>query len=95
MSMVLTQTYLEPQQKKSLAEFSKATGRKVSDLMRDAVDSLLLGVNPEELKQLDSATRHASVDIKAMIQTLDENAAEHHTFMAQMQALQAQAKNAP
>jgi hypothetical protein len=78
MSMVLTQTYLEPQQKKSLAEFSKATGRKVS-----------------ELKQLDSATRHASVDIKAMIQTLDENAAEHHTFMAQMQALQAQAKNAP
>jgi hypothetical protein len=87
MSLILTQVYLEPRQKKELAAKAKATGRKSSDLMREAVDGLLLGVNPEELRQLDETTRRAEADITSMIKTLDANAKSHKAFMAQIARL--------
>lgn len=87
MAFVLTQVYLEAKQKKELAAKAKATGRKASDLIREAVDALLLGVNPEELKQLDEATRHAEVDIKEMVKSLDANAKGHKAFMAEIAKL--------
>jgi hypothetical protein len=94
MTLVLTQVYLEPKQKKELAAKARATGRKSSDLVREAVDALLLGVSPAELAQLDEATRHAEADIKAMVKTLDANAKGHKAFMAEMARLRAAADKA-
>ena len=39
--MVRTQLYLTPQEREGLAALSLATGRKQSDLMREAVDRLI------------------------------------------------------
>jgi predicted DNA-binding protein len=89
MALVLTQVYLEPKQKKELAAKAKATGRKSSDLVREAVDGLLLGVSPVELAQLDEATRRAEADIKAMVKALDANAKSHKAFMAEITKLRA------
>ena len=91
MALVLTQVYLEPDQKKGLAAKAKATGRKSSDLLREAVDGLLLGVSPVELAQLDEATKRAEVDIKAMVKALDANTKSHKAFMAEIATLRAAA----
>jgi hypothetical protein len=87
MPLVLTQVYLDARQKKALAAQAKKTGRKTSDLLRDAVDALLLGVTTEDLKQLDAATRQAEADIKNMIKVLDASAKQHRVFMADMAKL--------
>jgi hypothetical protein len=89
MALVLTQVYLEPKQKKELAAKAKATGRKSSDLVREAVDGLLLGVSPIELAQLDEATKRAEADIKAMVKALDANAKSHKAFMSEIKRLRA------
>jgi hypothetical protein len=91
MALVLTQVYLEPKQKKELAAKAKATGRKSSDLVREAVDGLLLGVSPVELAQLDEATKRAEADLKAMVKALDANARSHKAFMAEITKLRAAA----
>jgi hypothetical protein len=87
MPLVLTQVYLEARQKKALAAQAKKTGRKTSDLLRDAVDALLLGVTTEDLKQLDAATRQAEADINDMIKVLDASAKQHRVFMGDMAKL--------
>ncbi len=92
MGLVLTQVYLEPRQKKDLAAKAKATGRKSSDLLREAVDALLLGVNTEELLQLEEATKRAEKDINAMVKTLDANAKGHKAFMAEIAKLRGAAE---
>jgi hypothetical protein len=89
MSMILTQVYLEPEQKKALTQKARKTGRKASDLVREAVDGLLLGVNPDELRQLDEATRRAEKDLLAMVECLDANALEHRAFVTAMRKLRA------
>jgi predicted DNA-binding protein len=88
---VLTHIYLEPDQAEALNAVAKATGRKSSDLVREAVDGLLLGVSQTELAQLDEATKRAAVDIKAMVKALDANARSHKAFMAEMARLRAAA----
>ena len=70
---------------------AKATGRKSTDLIRDAVDGLLLGVSPIELAQLDEATRLAETDIKAMVTALDANTKSHKAFLAEIGKLRASA----
>ena len=92
MALVLTQVYLEANQKKALAAKAKSSGRKASDLMRDAVDALLLGVNPQELKQLDEATKRTEADLQHMLRSLEANAKAHKSFMAEMARLR---KSAP
>jgi len=87
MPLVLTQVYLEANQKKALSARAKKTGRNASDLVREAVDALLLGVSTAELKPLDDATRRAEADIKAMVKTLDATAREHRGFMAEIARL--------
>ena len=87
MSLVLTQVYLESEQKKALAAQAKKSGRKASELVREAVDALLLGVSTEELKQLDAASRQAAADIKDMVRMLDSNAKRHKAFLAEMARL--------
>lgn len=88
MAMVLTQVYLEARQKKALAAKAKKTGRKSSDLVREAVDALLLGVSADELRQFEAASRLAEADLKQMIATLDANAKQHKAFMAEIARLQ-------
>jgi hypothetical protein len=87
--MILTQVYLEKAQKQALAVHAKQTGRKASDLMRDAVDALLLGVTPTELKQLDAATKIAQRDIKDMVAAMDAGAKRHKSFMAEIGRIKA------
>jgi hypothetical protein len=84
MTLVLTQVYLDRQQKKALAARAKKSGRKTSDLVREAVDALLLGVSTEELKQLDEATKRAEADIKEMVKILDGNARQHRSFVTEI-----------
>ena len=81
MSMVLTQVYLETAQKKALAAHAKRNGRKVAEVMRDAVDAALLGVTTEELKRLDDASRKAGEFIDAIRTDLADNTKEHKSFM--------------
>lgn len=90
MALVLTQVYLDAQQKKALAAQARRSGRKASDLIREAVDALLLGVNPDELRQLDEATRRAEADIRSMVKSLDANAKQHKAFMHEIARLRAE-----
>ena len=87
-SMVLTQVYLEPVQKKALSGQAKKTGRSVSELMRDAVDAAIAGVTTDELKTLDQGTRKAQQDIQFMLSELKANTTEHSAFMREMAKLQ-------
>lgn len=93
-TMVLTQVYLEPIQKKALSGQAKKTGRSVSDLMRDAVDAALAGVTTDELKTLDQGTRKAQEDIQSMLTELKANTGEHNDFLRQMAKLQKAAAQA-
>jgi hypothetical protein len=88
MGMVLTQVYLETAQKKALAAHAKRSGRKVSDVMRDAVDAALLGVTTDELKLLDEASRKASEHIDAMREDLAGNSKDHKRFLRAITKLQ-------
>ena len=83
-SMVLTQTYLEPQQKKALTAQARQSGRKVSELMRDAVDAAIAGVTIEDLRTLDEGTRRAQSELTAMLADLQTNAREHAAFMRKL-----------
>ncbi len=87
-SMVLTQVYLEPQQKKALAAQAKQSGRKVSELMREAVDAAIAGVTTDDLRVLDEGTRRAQGDLKAMLAELKTNSDEHTAFMREIGKLQ-------
>lgn len=87
-SMVLTQVYLEPAQKQALTSQAKKSGRKVSEIMRDAVDSAIAGVTLVDLKMLDEGTKRAQGDINAMLTQLKENTGEHTAFMREIAKLQ-------
>lgn len=83
-SMILTQTYLEPQQKKALAAQARQSGRKVSELVREAVDAAIAGVTTDDLRVLDEGSRRAQDELRAMLADLQANAAEHAAFMRQI-----------
>jgi hypothetical protein len=87
-SMVLTQVYLEPAQKQALTSQAKKSGRKVSEIMRDAVDSAIAGVTLVDLKMLDEGTKRAQGDINAMLAQLKDNTSEHTAFMREIAKLQ-------
>lgn len=87
MSMILTQVYLETAQKKALAAHAKRNGRKVAEVMRDAVDAALLGVTTGELTRLDEACRKAGEFIDAIRADLANNTKEHNSFMRQIAKL--------
>ena len=87
-SMVLTQVYLEPAQKQALTVQAKKSGRKVSEIMRDAVDAAIAGVTLDDLKMLDVGTKRAQDDINAMLAQLKDNTSEHTAFMRDIAKLQ-------
>ena len=88
MSMVLTQIYLETTQKKALAAHAKRNGRKVAEIIRDAIDAALLGVTADDLKLLDEASRKASTFITEIREDLASNSKDHKAFMREMAKLQ-------
>ena len=87
-SMVLTQVYLEPSQKLALASQAQKSGRKVSEIMRDAVDAAIAGVTLEDIQTLDMGTQRAQSDISAMLTELKGNTTEHTAFMRELADLQ-------
>lgn len=87
MSMVLTQVYLETAQKKALTAHAKRSGRKVAEVMRDAVDAALLGVTTDELRLLDEASLKAGEFIDAMRTDLATNTKDHKSFMREIAKL--------
>ena len=82
MTMVMTQVYLDANQKKSLALKAKREGTTLSELLRDAGDAALLGISSGELRQLDAATRRAEADLAEITRVLDADAKAHKAFMA-------------
>ena len=87
-SMVLTQVYLEPSQKQALTIQAQKSGRKVSEIMRDAVDAAIAGVTLEDIQTLDMGTQRAQSDIHAMLADLKTNTSEHTAFMREIVQLQ-------
>lgn len=87
-SMVLTQVYLEPAQKQALTSQAQKSGRKVSEIMRDAVDAAIAGVTLDDIQTLDMGTQRAQSDINAMLQELKANTSEHTAFMQEIAQLQ-------
>ncbi len=65
-TLSITQVYLEANQKKALQVRAKERGTKVSEEIRNAIDAYLEGISIEELRLLDSASKHAGAEIEAM-----------------------------
>jgi BMFP domain-containing protein YqiC len=70
-SRQLTQVYLDAEQKAALQKRAKEKGSKVAEEIRNAVDTYLTGVTPEELELLDIASREAAKEFDAMSKTLE------------------------
>lgn len=90
-TLQLTQVYLEPDQKKALSAKAKTQGVKLSEVIRDAVDTYLAGVTSEELKLLDAATRKAAEDFDAMSKQLDTTNAKLDRALAEIARLRRKA----
>jgi predicted DNA-binding protein len=84
MALALTQVYLEPEQKKSLAARAKEIGRKPSEAIREAIDAYIAGVTIDDLKLLDVATRQAEKDLKEMVKVLDASQKRSNAFFAEI-----------
>ena len=64
------------------------SGRKVSKIMRDAVDAAIAGVTLEEIYTLDMGIHRAQGGISAMLADLKDNTPEHTAFMHEIDKLQ-------
>jgi hypothetical protein len=87
MPLALTQVYLEPTQKKALAERAKKVGRKPSEAIRDAIDAYVAGVTVDDLKLLDVATKKAEKDLKEMVSLLDAGQKRADKFFAEIEKI--------
>lgn len=89
MALTLTQIYLEPEQKKSLAARAKEIGRKPSEAIRDAIDAYVAGVTIDDLRLLDVATQRAEKDLKEMVKVLDAGQKRAKVFFAEIEKIKA------
>jgi hypothetical protein len=89
-SLVLTQVYLEHEQKAALQKKAKAKGTKVAEEVRSAVDAYLAGVTAEELELLDATTREAEKHLDAMCADLDRVNKRLDTAFAELAKIRAQ-----
>jgi hypothetical protein len=89
MALTLTQVYLEPSQKISLAARAKEMGRKPSEAIRDAIDAFVAGVTVEDLKLLDTATLKAQKELKEMVAVLDAGQKRSTKFFAEIEKIKA------
>jgi hypothetical protein len=89
MAFALTQVYLNPVQKKSLAARAKEIGRKPSEAIRDAIDAYVAGATVDDLKLLDIATKKAEKDLKEMVTLLDAGQKRATKFFADIEKIKA------
>ena len=89
---LLTQVYLDPDQKMALQKRANAKGTKLSEEIRNAVNTYLAGVTTEELELLDAASREAEKELKAMAQTLDTTNTRLDAVFVELERLQAERK---
>jgi predicted DNA-binding protein len=94
MALALTQVYLEPLQKQSLAARAKEIGRKPSEAIRDAIDAYIAGVTVDDLKLLDVATKQAEKDLKEMVKLLDAGQKRANSFFAEIEKIKANSAKA-
>jgi hypothetical protein len=87
MALVLTNIYLEPDQKKFLERQAKRNGSNVSVEARNAIDLYKLGISVEEMEMLDKATAKAKSDIDDMIDILDKGAIRADAFFKQIELI--------
>ena len=82
MSLILTNIYLEPSQRKALQARAKRNRTSLSVEARKAIEAYAAGLSVEELRLLDEATRKAKRDIDEMIAVLDAGVARSKRFFA-------------
>ena len=87
---LLTQVYLDPDQKKALQKRARAKGTKLSEEIRNAVNTYLAGVTTEELELLDAASREAEKELEAMAQILDTTNTRLDDVFVELERLQAE-----
>ncbi len=75
MSLILTNIYLEPAQRKALQARAKRNRTSLSVEARKAIEAYNAGISVDELRLLDEATRKASQEFDEMIAVLDARAA--------------------
>ena len=87
MSLVLTNIYLEPAQRKALQARAKRNRTSLSVEARKAIEAYNAGISVDELRLLDEATRRAGEDIDAMIAVLDAGAARSKRFFSAIERI--------
>ena len=87
MSLILTNIYLEPAQRKALQARAKRNRTSLSVEARKAIEAYNAGISVDELRLLDEATRKASRDIDEMIAVLDAGAARSKRFFSAIEKI--------
>ncbi len=87
MSLVAQMVHLESEQKQALAELARRRGGSLSAEVRQAISQHLDSVSNEELVLLDTLSRQAEEDIRAMVELLNGNQREHQAFLEEMARL--------
>ena len=90
-TLQLTQVYLEPAQKAALSKKAKAAKIGVSEVIRDAVEAYLAGMSIEDLRLLDSATKHAKAEFDEMTAQLKATNTKLDDAFRQIEAMRLKA----
>jgi hypothetical protein len=89
MAAVLTNLYLESDQRKFLEKQAKTNGTNLSVEARSAIDLYKSGITLPDLDLLDLATRRTQENLDAINATLDQGARRAELFFAQIEAIKA------
>ncbi len=87
MSLILTNIYLEPAQRKALQARAKRNRTSLSVEARKAIEAYNAGISVDELRLLDEATRKASQEFDEMIAVLDAGAARSKRFFSAIEKI--------
>ncbi len=87
MSLILTNIYLEPAQRKALQARAKRNRTSLSVEARKAIEAYNAGISVDELRLLDEATRKVSQEFDEMIAVLDAGAARSKRFFSAIEKI--------
>lgn len=90
MSLILTNVYLEPEQRNALEQLAAKNHSNLSVEVRKAIDVYKAGLSLDELHLLDVATQRAQVDIAAMNEILEAGLARAEKFFAEIERIKAE-----
>jgi hypothetical protein len=82
--------YLEPTFKRSVSQHAKKQKRTTSDLAREGLELVLMGMSKEDMTLLDTATKQMEKHAKATGKLLDQSAKEHKAFLSEIAKIRAQ-----